>query len=80
MKTRSNHSARQDERGIVTIILIILMAIMVILSMAEARALYALQQNLHLLERQQIHRLNTSQTNTPAAVAAPRSPPDPTHH
>jgi Tfp pilus assembly protein PilX len=74
MRIRSNHRARQKERGIVTIILITLLAIMLILSMAEARALYLLHDNLRLLERQQIRRLNTSQTNAPAAPPSPGNP------
>ncbi len=74
MRIRFNQSARHKERGIVTIILIILLAIMLILSMAEARALYVLHDRLRLLERQQIRRLNTSQTNAPAEVHSLRNP------
>ena len=55
-----------------TFIFIVLLAIMMILVMAEARALFNLPREVKLLEKQQIKRLQLSTTNsvpvlTPAA-------------
>ena len=65
-------AARRSERGLATMIFIVLLAIMMILVMAEARALFNLHREVKLLEKQQIKRLQLSTTNsvpvlTPAA-------------
>ena len=50
----------------------VLLAIMMILVMAESRALYNLHREVKLLEKQQIKRLNGQQTNA-VVVTFPRS-------
>jgi type II secretory pathway component PulK len=61
MKIQREHSVRRDERGLATIIIVCLLAIMMILVTAEIRALYNLHRETQLLEQQQIKRLNNSQ-------------------
>ena len=56
--------ARAGERGMATVVFIALLAIMMILVMAESRALFHLHREVKFLEQQQIKRLNTMQTNT----------------
>jgi len=48
----------------ITVVFIALLAIMLILVMAESRALIQLHRELKLLEQQQIKRLNPPPTNT----------------
>lgn len=62
MKIESNNS----ERGIASIIMILLLAIMVLLVTAETRSLIRLHREVKLLEQQQIKRLNGPQTNAVA--------------
>lgn len=57
-------ATRRSERGLATMVFIILLAIMMILVMAEARALFNLHREVKLLEKQQIKRLNPPTTNT----------------
>ena len=51
-----------------TVIFIALLAIMLILVMAESRALIQLRREVKFLQKQQIKRLNLSQTNLMAAT------------
>jgi hypothetical protein len=51
-----------------TVIFIALLAIMMILVMAESRALFHLRQEVKLLEQRQIKRLNPPATNAVAAT------------
>jgi hypothetical protein len=67
----TNH-ARAGERGMATLIFIVLLAIMLVLVMAESSALFHLHREVKFLEQQQIKRLNASQTNS-VAVAKPDS-------
>lgn len=68
MNIQREHSVRNNERGMATVIFIALLAIMLILVTAESRALIQLRREVKLLQQQQIKRLNLSQTNS--AVAA----------
>jgi len=52
------------EQGMATVVFIALLAIMMILVMAESRALITLHREVKFLEQQQIKRLNPSATNT----------------
>ena len=56
--------ARVGERGMATFIFIALLAIMLVLVMAESSALFHLHREMQMLERQQIKRLDASQTNS----------------
>jgi hypothetical protein len=51
-----------------TVVFIALLAIMLILVMAESRSLFNLHREVKLLERQQIKRLNNLQANSVAVV------------
>ncbi len=64
MKIKPNNS----ERGMATVIFIALLAIMLILVMAESRALIRLHREVKFLEQQQIKRLNGPQTNVVATA------------
>jgi hypothetical protein len=64
MKIQRTYFVRSSENGLATIVFISLLAIMMILVMAEVRALVQLRQETKFLEQQQIKRLNGSQTNT----------------
>jgi hypothetical protein len=68
MKILREHSGRGGERGMATVIFIALLAIMLILVMAESRALIQLRREVKFLQKQQIKRLNLSQTNLMAAT------------
>ena len=57
---------KRDEDGMATFIFIALLAIMMILVMAEVRALSHLRREVRFLEQQQIKRLNPPATNTVA--------------
>ena len=60
---------RRGERGMATILFIALLSIMLILVMAESRALFHLHREVKLLEQKQIKRLNTPPaTNAVVAV------------
>ena len=56
--------SKRHENGLATMIFIILLAIMMILVMAESRALFHLHRETKFLEQQQIKRLNGPVTNT----------------
>ena len=60
---------KRHEGGLATMIFIILLAIMMILVMAESRALFHLHRETKFLEQQQIKRLNGSPTNAAPARA-----------
>ena len=66
MKIPHLHPGRRNQSGLATMVFIMLLAIMMILVMAESRALYHLHREAKFLEQQQIKRLN----GTPAAVIA----------
>jgi hypothetical protein len=59
---------RNSERGMATVIFIVLLAVMMILVTAESSALFHLHREVKFLERQQIKRLDNSQTNAISAV------------
>ena len=61
--------SQRNESGLATMIFIILLAIMMILVMAESRALFHLHRETKFLEQQQIKRLNGSATNSAPARA-----------
>ena len=77
MKIQTNHSERglaapkRSEGGMATVIFIALLAIMMILVLAESRALFQLHREVKLLEQQQVKRLNAAQTNAVPAVTQP---------
>jgi len=66
MKIHRIHPGRRNESGMATVVFVALLAIMMILVMAESRALYHLHREAKFLEQQQIKRLN----GTPAAGIA----------
>lgn len=67
---------RNDERGVATLIFFSLMAIMMILVVAETRALIHLRREVKFLEHRQILRLNGPSTSAPASILpAPVNPP-----
>lgn len=68
MKILSKHLVRRSERGMATVLFIALLAIMMILVTAEARALIQLRREVKLLEQQQIKRLNGPPTNAVATA------------
>lgn len=61
---RGRATPKRSESGMATVIFIALLAIMMILVTAETGALIRLHQEVKLLERQQLKRLNGPQTNT----------------
>jgi type II secretory pathway component PulK len=70
----SNFTERRRQNGSAVLVFITLLAIMVILVTANSKALFYLHQETKLLERQQVKRLNASQTNTIAVVESPVKP------
>lgn len=64
-------ASRGNESGMATIVFIALLAIMMILVMAESRALFQLRHEVKFIQQQQIKRLNGQPTNTVAQVTAP---------
>ena len=68
MKIQREHFVRGSERGMATFIFIALLAIMLVLVLAESGALFHLHREMQLLEQQQIKRLNASQTNSVAVT------------
>jgi len=70
MKIHLTHPGRRNEQGMVTLIFIALLAIMMILVMAESRALYHLNREVKFMEHQQIKRWNGSQTNTITTITS----------
>ena len=71
MKIPREHFVSKSERGMATVILIGLLAIMMILVAAESSALFHLRRERQLLERRQIQRLNASQTNSISRAELP---------
>lgn len=73
MKIRPNFSGRRPvahrEGGMATLIFIVLLGIMMILMMVETHSLIRLHDEIRLLERQQIQRLNGPQTNAVSTLA-----------
>ena len=63
-----NQESRTTERGSATLVMIALLAIMLILILANSRTLFNLQRELKLIERQQIERLNTNHGHSTNAV------------
>lgn len=63
-----NQESRTTERGSATLVMIALLAIMLILILANSRILFNLQRELKLIERQQIERLNTNHGHSTNAV------------
>ena len=63
---------RRSERGSATMVFIVLLAIMMILVLAESRALFHLHREVKFLEQQQIKRLNGPATNSVAIIIAPQ--------
>ena len=72
MKIQSENIARKGERGMASLIFIILLAIMLILVTAESRALFNLHLEAKSLVQKQIKRLNAPETS-PAGVIKPDS-------
>jgi hypothetical protein len=66
---RGTGTSRQSERGMATLIFIVLLSIMLALVMAESSALFHLHREAQFLEQQQIKQLNLSQTNAPSAAS-----------
>lgn len=60
MKIRPSYLIQKSESGLVTFVFIALLAIMMILVMAESRSLIQLRRETKLLEQQQIKRLNAA--------------------
>jgi hypothetical protein len=65
-------AAKRSEDGIVTVVFIALMAIMLMLVMADGKSLFHLHREIKLLEQNQIKRLNLSQTNEVNATRSPK--------
>jgi len=70
MKIQRLYPARRNERGMATMIFIVLLAIMMILIMAESRALIQLHREVKFVEQQQIKRLNGSSPNAAGATTS----------
>jgi len=68
MNIPRKHPERQSERGMATVVFIALLAIMMILVTTETRALIELRREVKLLQKQQIKRLDLSQTNSVVIV------------
>jgi Tfp pilus assembly protein FimT len=73
MKREFKQPVRRREGGSATVIFIALLAIMTLLLMANSRALIHLRREIQLLDKHQVKRLETSQTNAVAiTVPAPK--------
>jgi hypothetical protein len=74
MKIRSNNllcgpgASKRSEDGMATFVCIALLAVMLVLVMAESSALFHLHQEMKLLEQKQIQRLEATQTNSIAVA------------
>jgi hypothetical protein len=68
---RGPGASRRSERGMATLIFIVLLSIMLVLVMAESGALFHLHREVKFLEQQQIKRLNISQTNSTGRAELP---------
>lgn len=62
----ANPNPRRRQSASAVILFIALLALMLILITASGKALFRLHQEMKLLDRQQIERLNASQTDAPA--------------
>jgi hypothetical protein len=71
MKIHRKNFARKTESGSATVIFIALLAIMLILVMANGKSLFILHREVKLLEQQQVKRLDASQTNATARTESP---------
>lgn len=63
-----SNPARAGERGMATFVCIALLAVMLVLVMAESSALFHLHREMILLEQKQIQRLEATQTNSIAVT------------
>jgi len=70
MRNSKTGLRRRRERGMVTVLLIALLAIMMVLVMVESSAVIRLHREVKLLEKQQIKRLSMPQTNIVPPLAA----------
>ena len=68
MKIPHRKIIRRNESGMATLIFIMLLAVMMILVMVESSALFRLHREVKFLERQQIKRLDATQTNSVAVT------------
>jgi hypothetical protein len=68
---RGPGAAKRSEEGLATFIFIALLAIMLVLVMAESTALFHLHREMQLLEQRQIKRLDASQTNSIGRAGLP---------
>lgn len=71
--TGGSGATKRHEGGMVTVIFIALLTIMMILVLAESRALFHLHREVRFLEQQQIKRLNAAPTNV-VSTATSESP------
>jgi hypothetical protein len=77
MKIRSQKPERgvvvhkRSESGMATVLFIALLAIMMVLVMVESRSVIRLHQEVKLLEKQQINRLNIPATNAVPSASTP---------
>jgi hypothetical protein len=71
---RGAGAPKRSEGGMATFIFIALLAIMMVLVMAESTALFHLHREMKLLEQRQIKRLNLSQTNATSVVSLAEKP------
>jgi len=62
---RSMITRPRPEQGSATLVLLALLAIMVMLTLADNTALLRLRSELRLIEHRQVQRLNNSMTNAP---------------
>ena len=69
-----NFTEHRRQNGSVVLIFITLLAIMMILVTADSKVLSNLHREIKSLERQQVSRLNASQTNTIVIVESPANP------
>ena len=61
---KSFHNSKHTEDGLATLVFITLLAIMMLIVIANSAALIHLHREVRLLEQQQVKRLNGSQTNS----------------
>jgi hypothetical protein len=70
---------KRSEGGMATFICIALLAIMLVLVMAESSALFHLHREMKMLEQKQIQRLGASQTNSVGRAGLPSGQDAPQH-
>jgi hypothetical protein len=68
---RGSGAPKRSQNGMATLIFIGLLAIMMILVTAESSAMFHLHREVKFLERQQIKRLDASQTNSIGSAELP---------